>query len=160
MGAAGSGKTTAAQALAQDLKWPCFEADDFHSQENIRKMSAGIPLDDSDRLPWLNAIADKIGELQNAGLDAIFTCSALKASYRKKLCQPTRTGCIRFVFLKAGVEELSKRLAQRAGHFMKLDMLSSQLAVLEEPGPNEAVIVDAALPMQAIVEKVKADLGL
>lgn len=160
MGAAGSGKTTAAEALARDLNWPCFEADDFHSQENIRKMSAGVPLDDSDREPWLKAIADKIGELQRAGADAVFTCSALKASYRKKLCQQPLPGRIRFVFLKAAVEELRERLAHRAGHFMKLDMLDSQLKALQEPGPDEALIVDASLSVSAVVAKVKQDLGL
>lgn len=160
MGAAGSGKTTAAQALARDLSWPCLEADDFHSQENISKMSAGIPLEDSDREPWLLAIADKIRDLQAAGRDAVFTCSALKAAYREKLCRPPLAGSVRFVYLKAGEDELRKRLAHRSGHFMKLDMLNSQLESLQEPDSSEALLIDATLPVDAIVEQVKKDLRL
>src|SRR5258705_12636585 len=56
MGVSGSGKSTVGAALAQRLRVPFADADDFHPQANIAKMTAGQSLDDDDRYPWLEAI--------------------------------------------------------------------------------------------------------
>jgi len=56
MGVSGSGKSVVGAALAQRLRVPFGDADDFHPAANIAKMSAGDALDDHDRHPWLEAI--------------------------------------------------------------------------------------------------------
>ena len=155
MGVAGSGKSTVGKALAAALGWRFVDADDHHSPANVAKMARGEPLDDADRLPWLDElhgiIADALG--RRAGL--VLACSALKARYRERLTGGDAR--VRFAYLAGTPELLRSRLAQRAGHFMKPGMLDSQLAALEPPA--EAIEVDAALPVEAIVAHVCAALG-
>lgn len=160
MGVAGSGKTTAARLLAEQLNWTYFEADEFHSQENVRKMSSGTPLDDCDRLPWLQSIASKIRELQSAGQNAVFTCSALRREYRRILHTGGQSGSVFFVYLQAPREVLNERLANRQGHYMKAQMLESQLETLEEPSAEEALTIDARLSPNDVVCRVRADLQI
>lgn len=134
MGVAGSGKTTAADALAKRLGWPEAEADDFHPQANIDKMSAGHPLTDEDRWPWLQKMRNWMTEHALAGSSTIVTCSALKRSYRDLLRQGP--GRVFFVHLHAPADVLSKRIATRE-HFMKPGMLASQFETLQELGEDE-----------------------
>jgi gluconokinase len=135
MGVSGSGKTTVARAVAGRLGWLFAEGDDFHSAANVAKMSAGSPLTDDDRWPWLRSLADWIGEREAAGEDAVLTCSALKRSYRDLLDDGHPS--VRFVHVTVNAETLRRRLEQRRGHYMPASLLDSQLAALEPLGPDE-----------------------
>lgn len=136
MGVAGSGKTTVAAILADRLGWSFADADDLHPAENVAKMTAGIPLTDQDRWPWLEIIRHWINT--NSG-NAIITCSALRRSYRDLLRDAEAN--IRFVHLHGTREELSVRLRGRSNHFMSVAMLDSQLAALEPLGADEDGVV-------------------
>ncbi|GAA1988974.1 gluconokinase [Kitasatospora viridis] len=142
MGVAGVGKTTVARLLADRLGLPYAEADDFHPAANIAKMSAGIPLDDADRAPWLRAIAGWLHERGRAGTGGVVTCSALKRGYRDLL----RAGCadVRFLHLDGGHDLIAARIAARTGHFMPASLLDSQYALLE---PLQADEPGAVLPV-------------
>lgn len=158
MGVTASGKTTIGTRSSKRLGWPFYDADEFHPPANIAKMSRGEPLTDADREPWLKALHDKMAEEEHAGRGAIFACSALKAAYRDILRDGLST--VRFVFLKGDPDVLQSRLDHRKGHFMPRTMLPSQIGALEEPGPGEALVLDAAKPpnelVDAIAEMVKA----
>ena len=155
MGVAGSGKTTVGRATATALGWQYFEADDFHSPANREKMSRGVPLDDADRAPWLQSIRGKLDELRAAGTGAVFTCSALKESYRQVLL--VGTSGTRLVHLAGDPEILRQRLQQRTGHFMPAALLDSQLAVLELP--VNALTLDIRLSPAQLVRAILADLS-
>jgi len=150
MGVAGSGKTLIGAALAHALDVEFVDGDDFHSPENIRKMAAGIPLSDDDRSGWLNALASRLRDAENAGKGVVIACSALKRAYRDVL--RGGAGDVRFIYLKGSRELIGRRLASRGGHFMHASMLDSQLAVLEEPTPDEkAWVVDITQSPEQIV---------
>lgn len=131
MGVAGCGKSTIGRLLAERLSVPFIEADDFHSRENVLKMSNGIPLNDEDRQPWLQSLAHEL-QLQEGKKGAVLACSALKASYRKILQDGLKERIV-WVFLKGDEQILKDRLKKRKGHFMPEELLQSQLATLEEP---------------------------
>jgi len=139
MGVAGSGKTTVGALLAGRLGWPYAEADNFHPQSNVDKMAAGHPLTDADRKPWLEAIGRWIDERGAADQPGVVSCSGLKRSYRDLL----RDGRpeVQMVFLQGSRELIMRRMVARHGHFMKPEMLDSQFADLEEPGPDEHVLI-------------------
>jgi gluconokinase len=126
MGVAGSGKTTIAALLAEDLGWKQTEADDLHSPENVAKMAAGIPLTDSDRAPWLGRICQRIDETEG---NQVVTCSALRRSYRDIL--RTAHARVRFLHLHGSQEMLEARIGARTDHFMPASMLTSQMETLE-----------------------------
>ncbi|MDH2425879.1 gluconokinase [Sphaerisporangium sp. TRM90804] len=148
MGVSGSGKTTVGQAISQSLGLPFADADDFHSPENIAKMSAGVPLEDADRLPWLRAVGRWLGE--HAATGGVAGCSALKRSYRDIL-RESAPGAT-FVHLHGDPELIRRRVAAREGHFMPTSLLDSQLATLEPLGPDErAVLLDFAKPVPELV---------
>lgn len=132
MGVSGSGKSTVGAALAQRLRVPFADADDFHPQANIDKMSAGIPLDDHDRGPWLDAIGEWLAAHPDGG---VMSCSALKRSYRDRLRHHAHG--VEFVHLAGTPEVLARRMAGRPGHFMPASLLRSQLATLEPLQPDE-----------------------
>jgi gluconokinase len=159
MGVAGCGKTTVAEGLAAALGWPFAEGDAFHPPANIAKMSAHVPLEDADRWPWLQALADRIAGEEAAGRSSVLSCSALKRSYRDLL----RTGAprVRFVHLHGDQALLAARLGARAGHFFPPDLLASQFATLEELGADEdGVVVDIALDPDAQFRAALRGLGL
>ncbi|HXD27211.1 MAG TPA: gluconokinase [Arthrobacter sp.] len=135
MGVSGSGKTSVAAHLAALLGWPAAEADDFHPPANIAKMAAGIPLDDADRLPWLETLRDWMDRHVGTSSGTVVTCSALKKSYRDLLNQAT--GVVRFLHVQVDPDLLARRLEARTGHFMPGTLLASQLATLEPLGPDE-----------------------
>jgi len=147
MGAAGSGKTTIGRQLAAGLGWNFADADEFHPPANVAKMSAFIPLDDTDRAPWLAAIRAYIERQLAEGRNAVVTCSALKERYRAVLLGVP--GQVRLVYLKGTAEVLRSRISRREGHFMKPAMLDSQLAALEEPA--DALVIDIAQPPEQII---------
>lgn len=155
MGVSGSGKSTVAALLAARLGRDFLEGDDVHPAANVAKMAAGVPLDDADRAPWLDALARWIRERTAAGRPGVLSCSALTRGYRDVL----RTGGpVVFVHLTGSRDELARRMAARVGHFMPATLLDSQLAVLEPPGPDEdAVTVPiAATPDEQVRAVVDA----
>ncbi|WP_233258650.1 gluconokinase [[Phormidium] sp. ETS-05] len=158
MGVTGSGKTTVGQELAAVLHWPFFDADVFHSPANIAKMSSGIPLTDADRMPWLMAISEAINNCLGENQNAVFACSALKAAYRNIL--HLSESDVKLVYLQGDFNLLYRRLQQRQNHFMKPDMLRSQLDTLEEPTPQEALYVNVGQTLEAIVHHITTTLGL
>ena len=135
MGVAGTGKSTVAGLLAERLNWELQEGDVLHPQE-FAKMSAGIPLDDQDRWPWLDAIAAWIASKRERGEPGLVTCSALKRSYRDRL----RGTNVIFVFLNGPRAVIEARIASRKGHYMPPSLLDSQLATLEPPTSDENVL--------------------
>lgn len=140
MGVAGSGKTTIGRQLAAELGWSFADADQFHPPANVAKMSAGLPLDDPDRAPWLAAIRLYIEARLDRGENAVVTCSALKEKHRAVLLGDSSQ--VKLVYLRGTRELLWSRISGRSDHFMKPAMLDSQLATLEEPG--NALVVDIA----------------
>ncbi|MEK7440524.1 MAG: gluconokinase [Chloroflexota bacterium] len=154
MGVSGVGKTTIGMALAKDLGWRFADADEFHPRANLEKMSRGVPLNDEDRAPWLEAIRDYMIERMNKGESGVVTCSALKQKYRDVLQVNEQ---VKFVYLKGDYDLILKRMQSRQ-HFMKPEMLKSQFEALEEP--NGAMVVDVEKEVGEIVEMVKRELRL
>ena len=158
MGVSGSGKTTVGAHLAGRLGWNAAEADDFHPPGNIAKMRSGMPLDDADRLPWLEAIAAQIDRWRSEGKRGVITCSALKRRYRDILIDGRRD--VRLIYLKGTEALIARRIATRHGHFMPAGLLHSQFEALEEPGPDERPIVVSIEPRpRDIVGQIIAALG-
>lgn len=158
MGPAGSGKTTVGKLLAAQLSWEFADGDDFHPPANIAKMSQGIPLTDEDRLPWLRSIREAMLQWQAQGKSAVIACSALKRSYRDLLGIGPNANDIRLVYLKGSYDLLLGRLHSRKGHYMKEQMLASQLADLEDP--EDALTMDVSKPPEEIVSEVRKHLDL
>ena len=154
MGVSGSGKTTVGKLLAQSLNWDFSDADDFHPSANIEKMSRGIPLEDADRLPWLLQLQAAIDRWLLENKNVVLACSALKASYREILCRDQQR--MKIVYLKGPFHLLATRLKTRENHYMKADLLLSQLETLEEP--ENAIIIDASQPLELIVRQIKNHL--
>ena len=158
MGVSGSGKTTIGRALARRLGWLFQEGDVLHPPENVAKMSAGHPLDDADRAPWLAAIAARIDEWRTRGDAGVITCSALKRCYRDVIIGDRPD--VRLVYLAGSRKLIAERLAARRGHFMPGSLLDSQFAALEPPLPEEgAVSVSVDAPVAATVARIAALLA-
>jgi gluconokinase len=148
MGVSGSGKSTVGAAIAQRLRVPFADADDFHPAPNIAKMSAGVPLDDHDRHPWLDAIGEWLAAHPDG---AVMSCSALKRRYRDQLRHHLHG--ITFVHLHGSREVIARRQASRPGHFMPSTLLTSQFATLEPLAPDEnGLVIDVDQDIDAIVQ--------
>jgi carbohydrate kinase (thermoresistant glucokinase family) len=159
MGVSGAGKSTVGSELSRMIGWPFRDADSFHPPANIEKMKSGVPLADDDRWPWLDAIGAWIGERLAKREPGIVSCSALKRAYRARI-GGRRTG-VRLVYLLGSQEMIAGRLAARTGHFMPADLLASQFATLEEPGPEEkALVVGIAMPPLYLARSIADKLGL
>jgi gluconokinase len=163
MGVSGSGKTSVAQELTRQLGWEYIEGDDLHPEANVAKMAGGIPLDDEDRWPWLQRIAEVIGEHEAAGTSVIVTCSALKRSYRDLLREGHPS--VWFAHVQASPQVLADRLAHRRGHYMPPSLLDSQLATLEPLGdgePGDVIAGDGPLQqtVAALLTELKRERGL
>jgi gluconokinase len=159
MGVSGSGKSTIGEQLARRIAWAYEDGDRFHPAGNVAKMSAGIPLSDDDRWPWLLAIADEIDRVCMAGEHVVIACSALKRAYRAVLVHGR--GDVRIVFLSGSEQLIAARLAERKGHFMPPGLLASQFKTLEPPDPGEnpvTVSIDAAV--ETIIDDIVSQLGL
>lgn len=156
MGVSGSGKTTIGKRLASSLNWQFSDADDFHSSTNIQKMRDGIPLNDADRLPWLQAIKRAIDEWLNNDINIVLACSSLKSSYRQCLYQ--KADQVKLIYLKGSFKLIYERLSQRPRHYMSADLLQSQFDTLEEP--ENALQVEIDQSPVAIVKQIRAALEL
>jgi gluconokinase len=159
MGVSGSGKSTIADKLAERLSWKYEDGDKFHPLSNVAKMSAGQPLTDEDRWPWLQAIADEIDRVCKARERAVIACSALKRVYRDILVHGRND--VRIIFLEGTQELIAARLNLRKGHFMPPGLLASQFKTLEPPGTDEnpvTISIDASV--DAIVDDIVRQLGL
>jgi len=152
-GVSGSGKTTVGELLAARLSWPFIDGDSLHPKANVAKMARGIPLTDADRMPWLRAIGAWIDGQLVLGQPGIVACSALKRNYRDELLDHRPDVVIAFLLISASV--VTDRLAARHGHFFDADLLGSQFAALEQPGPRE----DRVLPVPVTATASPADLA-
>ena len=155
MGVSGSGKTTVGERLAERLGWSFLDADDFHPEANVEKMSRGESLNDSDRAPWLARLREVIGAHLEDGEPLILACSALKERYRERLRVDRRVG---FIYLEGSFELIQARMNEREGHFMKTEMLESQFEALEEPDPGDALSVDISQSIDEVVKSLEAQL--
>lgn len=155
MGVAGSGKTTIGRRLSDELGWTYYDADDFHPRANVEKMSRGIPLNDADRLPWLEALGELVRACLERDENAVLGCSALKENYREYLLMDER---VKLVYLKGDYELIQERLKNRSGHFMKPEMLDSQFAALEEPGQSSHF--DISSPPEEIIREIRSRFGI
>ena len=155
MGVAGSGKTTIGRMLSEAMGWKFYDADDFHPRANVEKMRGGLPLDDDDRRPWLEALRELIWGCLERGESAVLACSALRESYREYLLVDEE---VKLVYLKGDFELIQKRLKGRRGHFMNPELLDSQFATLEEP--DEGLHVDVSSPPREVVKTIRSRFGI
>lgn len=156
-GVSGSGKTTIGKLLSEELGVPFFDADDFHSASNVKRMASGRPLNDAERQPWLETLANNLSDWQEEG-GAVLACSALKESYRATLA--SRCGeDIRWIFLTGSEAMLAKRLASRKGHFFDSNLLGSQIEALEIPDYGWQIAIDSS-PQEisnAILKRLRSE---
>ncbi|SDZ50004.1 gluconate kinase, SKI family [Jannaschia faecimaris] len=148
MGVSGCGKSTVGKGLAQALGGTFIDGDDLHPKANIEKMSAGTPLTDEDRWPWLQAVGES---LRQGEPPRVVACSALKRVYRDRIIAAAGLPVV-FAHLHGSYAVLSDRMSKRDGHFMPTKLLDSQLATLEMPGTDErAVTLDIDQPPEALI---------
>ena len=156
MGVAGAGKTTLGTALAQRLRVPFVDADDFHDPRSVAQMAAGVPLDDTDRLPWLHRIGGWLGKHTPTG--GVATCSALKRTYRDILREHAPTTL--FAHLHGTIDVVQRRMANRTGHFMPTSLARSQFATLEPLDTDEAgYMINLDNPVDALVDTLLGAIG-
>lgn len=155
MGVSGCGKTTIGKMLAEKLGMAYMESDNYHSKEDIQKMSSGIPLTDEDRWPWLFKLHASLVENERNGQSVVLACSALKASYRQLLAENLKN--VWFVYLKGSFKLIFERMQSRQ-HYMKADMLQSQFEDLEEP--DIAIFIDINNSPDQIVNEIINHLSI
>jgi gluconokinase len=156
MGVAGSGKTTVGGLLASALGWQFTDADDFHPSGNVAKISAGTPLTDEDRMPWLAALRAHIDERLASRKNIVLACSVLKAAYRDVLVDDP--GRVKLIHLKGSPTLIRQRLEGRTNHWAGPALLESQLTALEEP--RQALTLDVTDSPEALVTKIRRHYGL
>ena len=154
MGVSGSGKSTIGTLLAEALKIPFFDGDDFHSESNVKKMSSGQPLTDNDRQAWLETLND-LAKTQLKTNSCVIVCSALKQKYREVLIRDIENQT-KWVHLSGSLKQILDRINNRVGHFMPSELLQSQFDILEEP--IEAVKINISLKPKQIIDLVKNEL--
>jgi len=153
IGVSGSGKTTVAKLLSKAIDKRFFDADDFHSQDNINKMKRGMALNDQDRSSWLNTLANKMEKWESED-GAILACSALKEKYRRILS--SKTNNIFWVYLSGSYDVINSRMSKRKDHYMSADLLQSQFDALEIP--EYGLHINIELAPQEIVNIIKSEL--
>ena len=152
MGVSGCGKSSAGQAIAQQLNWELVEGDSYHSAQSVAKMQAGTPLTDEDREGWLDRLAQRLAQASSThGL--VLTCSSLKRKYRDQLRAAQQLG---FVFLELDYDTALERVQTRAQHFFSPHLVANQFATLEDPRQESDVLtLNATLPLNTIAQKVQ-----
>ena len=158
MGVSGSGKTTIGQLLGKRTGLQFADADDFHPESNRQKLAAGHPLTDADRQPWLERLNQLLISWHNAGKGGILACSALKDGYRTTLAKDLPPRAVRFVLLEVSRDMLQQRLAHRDHPFMSPALLDSQIATLEHPENNDALIIRNDHDADQVVSELIAGL--
>ena len=159
MGVSGCGKSTIGKNLADLLDLDFLEGDDFHTPENVSLMSAGIPLNDDNRAPWLAILNQTMSQHIAQKKGFVLACSALKKSYRAQLINNINN--IKFVYLRSSRAEIHSRMAARENHFMALSLIDSQFDALEEPDQTENLItVSINNPVQQLVDQIVQGLYL
>ncbi|CRE98645.1 TPA: gluconokinase [Yersinia enterocolitica] len=153
MGVSGSGKTTVGEAVARRIHAKFIDGDDLHPRANIQKMGSGHPLNDEDRMPWLERLSDAAYSLHHKNESGIIVCSALKRRYRDRLREGNPE--MVFLYLKGSFDVIMARLKARSGHFMPTDLLKSQFEALEEPGSEEpdVICVDIDADIDEVVQR-------
>ena len=154
MGVSGCGKSTVGELLAARLGAPFYDADDYHPQANIDKMASAIPLNDSDRAPWLAALHKLLADHAQAESAAVLACSTLKQAYRTQLRGDL--AAVEFVHLAGSFELIWQRMSQREGHYMRPEMLQSQFDTLEPPAENEALTLSIEHSAETLVQQIVA----
>jgi len=154
MGVSGCGKSTIGKLLSQDLNMPFFDGDDFHSKENIAKMSSGHALNDEDRQGWLNSLND-LAKKKLTKTSCIIACSALKQKYRHTLSRDIESKT-KWIYLSGSFEQISERINSRKGHFMSSELLKSQFDILENP--TNALQINVSLQPEDIVKIISDEL--
>ena len=157
MGVTGAGKSAVGKLLANELGWTFVEGDDFHPPANVDKMRQGIPLDDEDRRPWLDAIRNRLDQARRQGENVVLACSALKHRYQDYLAGHA-SEAVRFVYLFGSPEMIRQHLANRTGHFMNPALLASQFEDLEPP--EHAIRVEINHPPPELVAEIRTKLGI
>lgn len=150
MGVSGCGKSSVSKALAKKLGWDFYDADDFHPPANVAKMASGIPLNDSDRAPWLDSLNELISSSLKAAKSGVLACSALKERYRQKLMDGNES--VQIVYLKGSYDLIWSRMEKRTDHYMKPHMLKGQFDALEEP--TNALTIDISMSLDDIVQEI------
>lgn len=152
MGVSGSGKSTVGRLLAERLMVPFAEGDDFHPAANLARMTAGQPLDDEDRRPWLLSLAAWIQEAADSGSGGVMACSALKREYRDLFHQGSAG--VWFLYLALDRAVADRRVSRREGHFMPARLVDSQYAALEPLGSDEpGLTADASADPESIADE-------
>ncbi|ANI30510.1 gluconate kinase [Yersinia entomophaga] len=159
MGVSGSGKTTVGEAVAHAIHAKFIDGDDLHPRANIQKMASGHPLNDDDRMPWLERLSDAAYSLNHKNETGIIVCSALKRRYRDCLREGNKD--MVFLYLKGSFDVIMERLKARSGHFMPTDLLKSQFETLEEPLADEkdVICVDIDADIDEVVRRCVAALS-
>lgn len=154
MGVTSTGKSTVAEGVGAAFGLLCLDGDHLHSPQSVEKMSAGIPLTDEDRWPWLARIGVQLARIEAPGL--VISCSALRRVYRDVIRQAAPD--VRFLFLDGSPEVIRARMQRRTGHYMPVSLLDTQLALLERPGADERDVlrVDIDADMPAVIESAVA----
>ncbi|MET0265202.1 MAG: gluconokinase [Duganella sp.] len=153
MGVSGCGKSSIGAQLAAALHLPFLEGDDYHSDENVAKMSAGTPLTDADRSQWLLALHAEIRDARMRQSGVVLSCSALKRRYRD-LLRSADPG-LRFAHLNGSRALIEERMAARANHYMPTSLLDSQFATLEPLQADEAgIVLDIRKAPAALVQEI------
>lgn len=155
MGVSGCGKSSMGKRLASAISADFYDADDFHSKASIEKMSSGTPLNDDDRKPWLEGLAQNMVDWNKKG-DAVLACSALKETYREMLSS-TLPGEVRFVYLKGDKRLIARRISSRKQHFMSSSLLDSQFDTLEEP--TDAIVANIAKSPKQVLQKILEEIS-
>ncbi|GHC53995.1 NADP-dependent phosphogluconate dehydrogenase [Ulvibacter litoralis] len=154
IGVSGCGKSTIGKLLSEELSIPFFDGDDFHPEANIKKMSEGVPLNDTDRQGWLETL-NSLAKEQLVGNSCVIACSALKQKYRDTLSE----GIIaetKWVHLTGSFHQIFERIHSRPNHFMPSELLQSQFDILEEP--KDAIQIASSLSPENSIRKIKKEL--
>jgi gluconokinase len=158
MGVSGCGKSSVGEAIATHFGLAFIEGDSLHPDANVEKMAAGIPLEDSDRWPWLDRIGTELEAAKQTGRGIVISCSALKKIYRERL-RAAAGGRLWFVFLKGDKALLLERMSKRQGHFMPVALLESQLKTLENPSAEAHVItIDIRGPRNDVIARTVSEV--
>lgn len=155
MGVAGCGKSTFGRFLQKELGYKFIDGDDLHPASNIDKMSRGVPLNDDDRWPWLDAISKHVASMLEKGTPTVVACSALKSTYRHRLRNGVANEQLVFLHLEADKDEITRRLYHRENHFMPPDLIESQFAALESAkGEKDVRPVDVTQHMLDVEREI------